>query len=91
MYELWSDYVKPKYTEKAKFCHMGTDSFIVIIKTEDIYSDITRDVPARFDASNYELEKTLLKDKNLKKLIGLMKDKSDGKIMIEFAAIMRKI
>ena len=50
MYEFWYDYVKPKYTEKAKFCHMDTDSFIVIIKTEDIYSDIARDVPARFDA-----------------------------------------
>ena len=50
MYEFWSEYVKPKYTEKAKFCHMDTGSFIVIIKTEDIYSDIARDVPARFDA-----------------------------------------
>ena len=91
MYEFWSEYVKPKYTEKAKFCHMDTDSFIVIIKTEDIYSDIARDVPARFDAWNYELDKTLLKDENLKKLIGLMKEKSDGKIITEFAAIMRKI
>ena len=77
MFEFWYDYVKPKYTEKAKFCHMDIDSFIVIMKIEDIYSDIERDVPARFDASNYELDKTLLKDKNLKKLIGLMKDKSD--------------
>ena len=77
MYEFWYDYVKPKYTEKAKFCHMDTDSFIVIMKIEDIYSDIERDVPARVDASNYELDKTLLKDKKKKKLIGLMKDKSD--------------
>ena len=91
MYEFWYDYVKPKYTEKAKFCHMDTDSLIVIIKIEDIYSDTARDDPARFDASNCELDKTLLKDKNLKKLIGLMKDRSDGKIMTEFAAIMRKI
>ena len=32
MYELWYNYVKPKYGEKAKFCYMDTDSFIVSIK-----------------------------------------------------------
>ena len=31
------DYVKSKYEGKAKFCYMDTDSFIVYIKTEDIY------------------------------------------------------
>ena len=28
---------------------MDTDSFIVYIKTEDIYSDIAKDVETRFD------------------------------------------
>ena len=32
---------------------MDTDSFIVYIKTEEIYSDIAKDVETRFDASNY--------------------------------------
>ena len=31
---------------------MDTDSFIVYIKTEDIYSDITKDVETRID-TNY--------------------------------------
>ena len=35
---------------------MGTDIFIVYIKTDDIYKDITEDVETRFDHSNYELE-----------------------------------
>ena len=39
MYEFWYDYVKPKYGEKAKFCYMDTDSFILYIKN-DIYKDI---------------------------------------------------
>ena len=30
---------------------MDTNSFIVYIKTEDIYKDITKDVETRFDAS----------------------------------------
>ena len=33
MYKFWYDYVKPKYSEKAKLCYMETDSFIVYIKT----------------------------------------------------------
>ena len=56
MYEFWHYYVKPKYGEKAKLCCMDTDSFLVYIKTDDIYKDIAEDVETRFDTSNYELE-----------------------------------
>ena len=51
IYEFWFDYVKPKYGEKAKLCYMDRGSFIVCIKTEDIYVDITKDILTRFDAS----------------------------------------
>ena len=44
MYEFWYDYVKPNYGEKTKLYYMDTDSFIVYIKTEDIYKDIAEDV-----------------------------------------------
>ena len=57
------DYVKPQYRQKAKLCFMDTDSFIVYIKTEDIYSDIAKDVETRFHTSNYELDRSLLKKK----------------------------
>ena len=55
MHELWQDNVKPKYGEKAKLFYMDTDSFIVYIKTADIYKDIAKDVETRFDTSNQEL------------------------------------
>ena len=35
---------------------MDTDSFIVYIKTTDVYKDIAEDVETRFDPSKYELE-----------------------------------
>ena len=44
MYEFQYDYVKPKYSEKAKICYVDTDSFIVHVKTEDVYKDIAGDV-----------------------------------------------
>ena len=56
MYRFWYDYVKPKYDEKAKLCYMGTDRFIVYVKTDDIYKDIAEDVETRFGTSNYELD-----------------------------------
>ena len=40
---------------------MDTDSFIVYIKTDDIYKDIAEDVEIRFDTSNYELDRPLRK------------------------------
>ena len=42
---------------------MDTDSYIVYIKTEDIYPDIEKDVETRFDTSNYELDRPLSKGK----------------------------
>ena len=53
---------------------MDTDSFIVWIKTDNIYKDIAEDAEPRFDTSNYDLGRPLPNGKN-KKVIGLMKDK----------------
>ena len=64
MYEFWYDYVKPKYDEIAKLWYMNTDSFIVHVKTGDIYKDITEDVETKFDTSNYELNGPLPKGKD---------------------------
>ena len=64
IYEFWYGYVKPKYGEKVKVCYMDTDSFILYIKTDDIYKVIAEDVETRFDTSNYELNRPLPKGKN---------------------------
>ena len=89
IYEFWYDYIKPKYQDNAKLCYMDTDSFIINIKTEDFYEDITDDVKKRFDTSTYEVYRPLPTGKN-EKLTGLMKDELGGKIMTEFAALRPK-
>ena len=63
MYDFCYDYVKPKYGEKAILCYMDTGSFIIYIKTDDIYKDISEDIEIRFDTSNYELDRPLPKGK----------------------------
>ena len=44
---------------EKNLCYMDTDSFIVYIKTVDIYSDIIKGVETKFDTSNYELDRPL--------------------------------
>ena len=41
-------------------------SFIVYIKADDVQKDIAENVAKRFDISNYELDKPLLKRSNKK-------------------------
>ena len=45
---------------------MNTDSFMVYIKTNDIYKDIAVDVETRYATSNYELDRPLPIRKNKK-------------------------
>ena len=89
MYEFWYDYMKPKYNDDAKLCYMDTDSFVMHIKTNDFYKDISDDVDNRFDTSNYEVKRPLPIGKN-KKVIGLMKDELGGETITEFIALRPK-
>ena len=75
--------------KNAKLCYMNTDSFIVHVKIENIYKDIAEDVETRFDISNFELDRSLSKEKT-KKVIGLMKDELGRKIMKEFVGLRAK-
>ena len=55
MYEIWHDYIKPKYGDRAKLCYTDTDNFIIHIMTKNVYKDIASNVEKWFDTSNYNL------------------------------------
>ena len=57
MYEFWYDYLKPKYSDKAKLCYMNTDSFVINIFTKDFFEDIKNDVERWFDTSMIKMIK----------------------------------
>ena len=78
---LW----KAKYGGNAKLYYVDTDSFIVHVKTDDIYKDIAEDVETIFDTPTVEIDRPLTQGKN-KKVIGLMKYELGGQIMKEFFA-----
>ena len=48
---------------------MDIDSFIIYIKTEDIFSDIPKDIETRLDTSNYESQRLLPEEKMVIRLM----------------------
>ena len=68
---------------------METDYFTIHIRTEDAFKDIANDVEKRYDTSNCKVNRPLPTGKN-EKVIGLMKDKLRGKVMIVFVKLRPK-
>ena len=91
MYEFWYDNIKPKYGDRANLCYTGTDSFVIYIKSEDFFEDISNDVERWFDTSNYdENDKRPFPIFKNKKVTGLFKDELGGKIIKEVVALRAK-
>ena len=91
MYEFWYDYLKSKYLDQLKLCHMVTVGFSIYIETDDFYDDIANDVDEWFDTSKYDKNyNRLLPIGKNKKVIGKFKDELNGKIMTEFIALRAK-
>ena len=91
MYQFWYDYIKWKYGDRAKLCYTDTDSFVIYIKTEDFFEDISKDVDGWFYTSNYNENniRPLPIGKN-KRVPGLFKDELGGKITVEVVVLRPK-
>ena len=88
MYRFWYNYFKAKYGDREKLCYTDTDSFIVHIITENFFEDISNDIEAWYDTSNYvENDKRPLSIGKNKKVIRLFKNELGGRIMKEFCAL----
>ena len=91
MSEFSYDYIKPKYGDRAKLCYTDTDSFIINIKTENFFEDISKNVQKWFDTSNYDKnDKRPIPIGKNKKVPGLFIDELRGKIMVEVVALKPK-
>ena len=92
MYDFHYNYIKPKYEKRAKLLFTDTDSLAYEIETEDFYKDISSDVKAKFDTSNYPKNHSsgILTGVN-KKVIGMFKDEAAGKQITEFVGLRTKL
>ena len=90
MYDMLYNYIKLKYCDKVKVLMTDTDSFILVIETEDVYKDIISDILERFDTSNYPKDHPIYTDVN-KKVIGNFKDETGGRQIVEYAGSSAKV
>ena len=84
MYQFWYDHLKVKYGNKIKLIYTDTDSFVIEVKTDDIYKDMYEDRHL-YDFSDYPKDHQNYNVVN-KKIYGIFKDDLNGKITIEFTA-----
>ena len=64
-------------------------SFIEYTKTDDIFKSIAEGVETKFEASSYQLDRLLPKEKN-KKVIKSIKDELGGKIIAKIVGLKPK-
>ena len=86
MYEFWYDYAKPRYGENAKFCHMDTDSFILYIE-QVIFVNTLQKILKLDSILQIMNQIGCYQKKRNKKVIGLIKNESGGKIKTKFVGL----
>ena len=69
---------------------LHTDNFIMCIKTADFQKDVAKNVKQRLDASNFKVERRLLKGKN-ENVFSMMKDELVGVFVKEFVELHAKM
>ena len=91
-FEFWYDYLKPMYGDKIRLCYTDTDSFIMHVKTDEFYKDISADADKWFHTSNFNKnDNRPLEIAKNKKVLVKFKDELSGKIMTKLCVLRAKM
>ena len=85
MYKFFYDVLKPKYGDNVELGYTDTDSFVIYVKTDDIYEDL-KELNEYMDFSEYPKDHPNY-DASNKKVIGKIKDELKGNIIEEFIGL----
>ena len=92
MFDFNYNYIQKKYSKKVRLLFTDTDSLMYELKTDDFYADISADIKARFDTSDFPQghESGILSGVN-KKVIGKFKDEVAGRQITHFVGLKPKL
>ncbi|XP_052124667.1 uncharacterized protein LOC127749656, partial [Frankliniella occidentalis] len=76
MFKFYYNIIKPRYGENVRTCVHDTDSYILSIKTDDLYKDMEA-FKDELDLSNYKKDHFLYSSKNAR-VLGKFKDELGG-------------
>ena len=89
MYDFHYNFIRKKYKDNAVLLFTDTDSLCYLIRTRDIYQDISENRHL-FDLSNYPQDHPLYNTTNKKKP-GFFKDETGGCAIKEFVGLKSKM
>lgn len=91
MYKFLYNYLKPKYGKNVQLVYTDTDSFILEIKTQDVYADIRNEPDINeFDTWDYPEGNIYGIKRHNNKVIGKFKDELKGQIVTEVVGLRSK-
>ena len=89
MYEYWYNEIKAEYGDRVSLLYHDTDSLLMEIETPDLASDM-KNKSHLYDFSDYPIDHPNYSIEN-KKVVGKMKDESQGKQISEFVGLRAKM
>jgi hypothetical protein len=89
MYDFYYNQLKGQYGERCQLLYTDTDSLLLDIQTEDVYTDIAAN-HALYDTSDYPPEHPLHSTTNTK-VLGKMKDECAGRPIAEYVGLRPKM
>ena len=81
--------MKAQYGDRVELLYTDTDSLLLEIQTEDVYSDMA-DHPSLYDTSDFPEDHPLHSKVN-KKVLGKMKDECAGHPIAEYVGLRPKM
>ena len=89
IYDFYYNFMKKEYGPRCDLLYTDTDSLLFEVETEDIYTDMLKNLHL-YDTSDYPEEHPAFSKKN-KKVLGKMKDEMKGQPLAEVVCLRPKM